>query len=296
MQMVKPLLTILLVISMGSSALADGYSVDKEMNVAVINDIDIGYLVAGEFDAPAVILIMGLTASHRLWPEDFVNQLTAFGYRVVLFDNRDTGASQRMDHLGEPTLWWEMIKNAIGFGIDAPYSLGDMAKDTIGVMDELGIKQAHIVGASMGGMIAQTVAARYPERTLTLTSIMSTTGAPDLPEPQGDAGSNLQDLGGAEGDVAKQLNDLGMYPKSMPRQLLAIVAAGDRTLEVASIKSPTLVVHGKDDPLLPVAHGQRTHETISGSSYVVFEGMAHDLPEAVVGKLVLEMVNFFGPS
>lgn len=294
--MVKPLLTLLLVISMVSSAFADGYSVDKELNVAVINDIDIGYIVAGEVDAPPVVLIMGLTASHRLWPENFVDQLTASGYRVVLFDNRDTGASQRMDHLGEPTLWWEMIKSAIGFDVSAPYSLGDMAQDTIGVMDELGIKKAHIVGASMGGMIAQTVAARFPERTLTLTSIMSTTGAPDLPEPEGDAGSNLQDLGGAEGDRAQQLNDLGIYPTAMPRQLLAIVAAGDRTLEVASIKSPTLVVHGKDDPLLPVAHGQRTHETISGSSYVVYDGMAHNLPDTVVGQLVQEMVGLFERS
>ncbi|MEQ9451768.1 MAG: alpha/beta hydrolase [Pseudomonadales bacterium] len=280
----------------GSAVWAAPYSHDKAMNVAVINNIDIGYVVAGEVDAPAVMLIMGLTASHRLWPEALVNGLVDAGYRVVLFDNRDTGDSARLDQLGTPVLWWEMVKNTLGFDVNAPYTLGDMADDTIGVMDELGIERAHIVGASMGGMIAQTLAARYPERTRSLVSIMSTTGAPHLPEAEDEAGEGLQNLGDSAGEVAANLRAMGMYPEAMPRQLMAIIAAGDRTAEVAGIRAPTLVVHGAVDPLLPLAHGEHTHQTISHSAYEVYAEMAHDFPEDVVPKLVARMSEFFRNS
>ncbi|NKB97173.1 MAG: alpha/beta fold hydrolase [Pseudomonadales bacterium] len=266
------------------------YSHDKETNVATINGVELAYVVAGEVDATPIVLIMGLTASHRLWNEAFVQGLVDAGYRVVLFDNRDTGDSERLDRLGEPTIWWEMLKNVIGIGVDAPYTLNDMAADTVGVMDELGIKRAHVVGASMGGMIAQVVAAEYPGRARSLVSIMSTTGAPHLPDPEEQAAADLQGLGDAEGDGAAQMEALGIYPEAMPRQLLAIVAAGDRSEQVQSIAVPTLVQHGAQDTLLPPPHGAHTAELIGDAKYVVYDDMGHNLPDEVVPLLVKDIV------
>lgn len=266
------------------------YSRDKETNVATINEVELAYVVAGDVEATPIMLIMGLTASHRLWNESFVHGLVDAGYRVVMFDNRDTGDSERLDRLGEPTLWWEMIKNVFGIGVDPAYTLNDMAADAVGVMDELGIKSAHVVGASMGGMIAQIVAAEYPERTRSLVSIMSTTGAPHLPEAEEQAADGLQGLGDAEGDAMAQLQAMGFYPEAMPRQLVAIVAAGDRSEQVQTISVPTLVQHGINDTLLPPPHGEHTAELIEGSKYVVYEGMGHDMPEEVVPTLVADIV------
>ena len=289
-------LTALLVMALAfaTSVEARTYSHDKAMEVATINGVELAYTVAGDVQAPAVILVMGLTASHKLWPEALVNGLTEQGYRVVLFDNRDTGDSERLARMGEPTLWWQMLKNVVGFGVDAPYKLSDMAQDVVGVMDELGIKQGHVVGASMGGMIAQIVAAEHSDRVSSLVSIMSTTGAPDLPEAQDGAGGDLMEIGGAEEDQTRALNEMGIFPGAFTRQLLAIVDAGDRTEQVKSIGVPTLVVHGAKDPLLPLPHGERTHENIAGSRMVVYDNMAHDLPDDVVPQLVTELVSHFG--
>jgi pimeloyl-ACP methyl ester carboxylesterase len=269
------------------------YSRDTPMTVARLNGIDIAYQVVGDAQAPPVLMVMGLSGSHRLWGEDIVNGLTAAGYRVVLFDNRDTGQSARLDELGTPTIWWEMIKNMIGLDVDAPYSLDDMAEDGISVLDELGIERAHIVGASMGGMIAQIIAAEHAPRALTLVSIMSTTGAPHLPEAEEQAAEGLLDIAGSEGDATARMHEIGIYPEAMPRQLMAIISAGDRSAQVQTITVPTLVVHGADDTLLPPPHGEHTHEMIRGSTYVVFEGMGHNLPEPVVPDVVAAMVNHF---
>lgn len=275
----------------GSGLAHARYSHEKETNVATINDVELAYVVAGEVDAIPIVLVMGLTASHRLWHEGFVHGLVDAGYRVVLFDNRDTGDSERLDRLGEPTLWWEMLKNVVGISVDAPYSLNDMAADTIGVMDELGIKRAHIVGASMGGMIAQIVAANYPERTRSLVSIMSTTGAPHLPEPLEQAAADLQGLGEVDGESAERMAALGIYPEAMPRQLLAIVAAGDRSEQVKSIAVPTLVQHGADDTLLPPPHGAHTAALIGDAKYVVYDGMGHNLPDEVIPSLLKDIIS-----
>jgi pimeloyl-ACP methyl ester carboxylesterase len=272
------------------------YSRDQPMSVVNVDGVEIAYTEAGDLSAPPVMLVMGLTASHRLWGEDFVNGIVDAGYRVVLFDNRDTGESARLDSLGTPTLWWQMLKATIGFDVDAPYSLSDMAADAIAVLDALGIEQAHIVGASMGGMIAQIIAADYPERTTSLVSIMSTTGAPHLPEAKGGAGDDLLDLASSEGDVEAQLNDMGMFPDAMPRQLMAIVSAGDRSASVATIKSPTLVLHGEDDNLLPPEHGRHTHEMIGGSKFVVYPGMGHNMPPEVVPLMLQAMQLHFAPA
>ena len=171
-------LTLLLPL-LAATALA-GYSREQPMTVAELNGIDIAYTTTGAAEGPAVLMVMGLTGSHRLWGEDLINGLAAEGYRVILFDNRDTGESARLDELGTPSLWWQLFKNWAGFEVDAPYSLADMADDGIAVLDALDIDQAHIVGASMGGMIAQIMAAEHPDRALTLVSIMSTTGGAGL--------------------------------------------------------------------------------------------------------------------
>lgn len=278
------------------AATAGPYSRDQPVTVAPLNGIDIAYKTIGEADDPPVLMVMGLTASHRLWGEDVVNGLVASGYQVILFDNRDTGDSSFLDELGTPTLWWEFLKNAIGFEISAPYSLQDMAADGIAVLDQLEIERAHIVGASMGGMIAQVIAAEHADRALSLVSIMSTTGAPHLPEPEDQASEGLLEMGGSEGDAATRLHAMGIYPEAMPRQLMAIMSAGDRSAQVADISVPTLVLHGEDDTLLQPEHGAHTHELITGSKFVVYEGMGHNMPAEVVPALVAEMVSHFAAN
>jgi pimeloyl-ACP methyl ester carboxylesterase len=250
--------------------------------------VNIAYQVIGSPAEPAVVLIMGLGASHALWGDAFVQGIRQAGYRVILLDNRDVGASSRFTAWGEPTLWWELLKNQLGFAVNAPYLLADMADDVIAVMDTLEIQKAHIVGASMGGMIAQIVAARYPQRTQSLVSIMSTTGAPHLPPPSGASADMLNGL--ADGDAAEAQITLmkarGFYPEAIPRQLLAIIKTGDRSMEVAGITAPTLVLHGADDTLLPPAHGEHTATLIQGATLKIFTGMGHDLPEPVLPGLL----------
>jgi pimeloyl-ACP methyl ester carboxylesterase len=277
---------------LASSSLG-AYSRDQPMTVERLNGVNIAYTTVGNAQDPAVLMVMGLTGSHRLWGEDLINGLADAGFRVILFDNRDTGDSVRLDNLGTPTLWWELFKNWAGFEVDAPYSLNDMADDGIAVLDALGIARAHIVGASMGGMIAQIIAAEYPDRSLSLVSIMSTTGAPHLPPAEDQASDGLLNIASAEGDASSQLNDIGIYPEAMPRQLMAIIAAGDRTEQVQTITRPTLVLHGQNDTLLPPPHGEHTHENISGSRFVIYPEMGHDMPGEVVPFITTDMVEHF---
>ena len=279
-------------ILMTGSVRAD-YTGDEPLTVAAINGVDIAYKSVGPDDSPAVLMVMGLTGSHRLWGQDIVQGLLDNGYRVILFDNRDTGDSARLDALGTPVLWWEMLKNALGFEVNAPYSLRDMAQDAIGLMDVLNLSHAHVVGASMGGMIAQIIAAEHPQRTQSLVSIMSTTGAPHLPQPEEQAADGLLGIADTEGDASSELNEMGIYPEAMPRQLMAIVAAGDRSAQVQTIAVPTLVLHGAEDTLLPPPHGEHTHALIDGSTYVVYPDMGHNLPAAVVPEVVDAMHELF---
>ena len=264
-----------------------------ELQRADVNGVSIAYRVLGEEGDPAVVMVMGLGGSHMLWGDGLPFELADAGYRVVLFDNRDVGGSQRFDAWGEPTLWWQFLKAEFGFEVDAPYDLADMAADTIGLMDRLEIEQAHVVGASMGGMIAQVIAARYPERLLSLVSIMSTPGfADDLPPSSPEAGGQLDELASGESgeDLTARLHAMGLYPEAMPRQIMAILRSGDRRDEVRTIRAPTLVLHGADDELIPPRHGEFTAELIDGARYVEFDGMAHDLPAAVLPAIVSAMV------
>jgi pimeloyl-ACP methyl ester carboxylesterase len=265
-----------------------------ELNFATVNDVKIAYRVLGDNSDPAVMMIMGLGSSQVLWGDRLPTTLVAAGYQVVLFDNRDVGDSQRFDEYGEPLVWWQLLKNKFGFEVDAYYDLSDMANDTVALMDALDIEQAHVIGASMGGMIAQIVAARYPQRTASLTSIMSTPGFADhLPQPNPEASDRLTDLAnsGDENEDRARLHRIGLYPEAMPRQVMAIFKSGDRSEEVKTIRAPTLVLHGEDDTLIPPRHGEYTAELIRGSKFIAFAGMGHNIPDAVLPTLAGNIID-----
>ena len=264
------------------------------LSYATVNNIEIAYKVIGEDDHPAVLLIMGLGASHILWGDNLVMQLADAGYRIVLFDNRDTGDSQRLEEFGQPLLWWQLLKARFGFDVDADYTLEDMAQDSVALLDELDIEQAHIVGASMGGMIAQAVASNHPSRVLSLVSIMSTPGFGDhLPPPSSEANDQLTNMAKDKVDNRARLRQLGIYTESMPRQIMAVLKSGDRTEAVKTISAPTLVIHGVDDPLIPLPHGEYTAELIRESKFVALEGMAHNIPTEILPEILSHMVQHF---
>lgn len=274
---------------------------------------DSGPGVAGE-ERPAVLLIMGLGMQLVAWPEPMVQALIDAGYRVIRFDNRDVGLSQKMDALGQPSLVWQSIRYKLGLQVRAPYSVADMAKDALGVLDALSIDKAHVVGVSMGGMIAQRMALISPQRLLSLTSVMSSSGAKGLPyaspevvkvmisRPDGRKPIALLDyyvkLFAAIGspDYPVDLLELrerimlgmtrGFHPVGTLRQTLAAMADHDRADQLGQIQVPTLVVHGKADPLVPYPCGEDTARRIPGAKMVGIEGMGHDLAPGVVDLLL----------
>ncbi len=237
---------------------------------------------------PKLLLIMGLGGGGYAWGDAFVKTLESRGLEVIVIDNRDTGESDFFSAWGQPTLWWQLLKYKLGLSVDAPYSLAEMAQDSIAVLDTAGYQRVHVAGASMGGMIAQVVAARFPERVVSLTSIMSTTFAPHLPPPTANAEGNLRDLAGGDAETSRdqRMRDRGFYPESMERHLMAIFKSGDRTEEVATITSPTLVIHGSEDPLVPPEHGIHTAEQVEGARFVLIDGMGHNMPEALHPQIV----------
>lgn len=264
---------------------------------------------------PVVQLIMGLGMQLVAWPPALVQALVDAGYRVIRHDNRDIGLSQHFDHLGPPNLLWEMVKLKTGFTPAAPYTVHDMALDAVGVLDALGIPQAHVVGVSMGGMIAQRVALAAPHRVLSLTSIMSSSGARGLPEAKGPVLRALLSRPAGTGRDAvvdhyvKLFRVIGSpgYPVEEPvlrerilaglersyhpagtlRQMVAIGAdTGRRAAELGRITAPTLVLHGKDDPLVPYPCGVDTAKRIPNARLVGIGGMGHDLPPGVVERLL----------
>lgn len=268
---------------------------------------------AGE-DRPAVLLIMGLGMQLVAWPPQLVQALADAGYRVVRHDNRDVGLSQHLDTLGKPNLIWEGIKYKLGLTPRAPYSLRDMAADSLGVLDALGLDKVHVVGVSMGGMIAQRLALMAPRRVRSLTSIMSSSGAKGLPQARRKVTRTL--LGRPDNNSVEAVGDhyvklfkvigspgfptpepemrerirhglqRSFHPVGTMRQMLAIIADTDRAKELARITAPTLVLHGKADPLVPYAHGEDTARRIAGARLVGIEGMGHDLPPGVVARLL----------
>ena len=268
---------------------------------------------------PVVVLIMGLGMQLVAWPLQLVDALVAAGYRVIRHDNRDIGLSQKFDDKGVPNLLWESIKLKLGVTLRPPYSLNDMALDTVGVLDALGVAQAHIVGASMGGMIAQRVALAAPGRTLSLTSIMSTSGAKGLPNPKAKViralmarpkGQDreailkhyvhlLRVIGSPafpmeESLVRERISaglDRSYAPFGTMRQMVAIAADTGRARALANISAPTLVLHGKADPLVPYACGEDTARRIAGARMVGIDGMGHDLPPEVITRRLPPMLG-----
>lgn len=275
------------------------------------NGITIEYESFGPADRETVLLIMGLGGQLTMWPVELCNELVARGYRAIRFDNRDVGLSTKFDAAGMPDMAAIFGALMAGKPASAAYSLDDMAKDAVGLLDALGVQKAHIVGASMGGMIAQLVAANHPERTLSLTSIMSSTGNPALPQARPEAMEVLMSPAAPAGDIEaivargiKAWNTIGspgyrtdektlrewvlrdatrsFYPVGIARQMAAIVANGDRREKLKKVKAPTVVLHGADDPLVPVEGGKDTAASIAGAELRIVPGMGHDFPIALV--------------
>lgn len=293
----KTILLSLLLLVLVNSSYADfsrDYIDGHQLNTVTVNSIDIAYRVLGQGEGrPKVLMIMGLGGSNVAWGDNLIRGLVDNGYEVVIYDNRDTGASTSFDEWGQPTLWLQLLKHSLRLPVNAPYHLNDMAADAVALMDSIGYSKAHIVGVSMGGMIAQIVAARYPQRTRSLISIMSSTMARHLPAPTDLAEGRLRELaeGEAEAEREAAIRNRGFYPQTMPRHLMAIFKAGDRSAEVAGIQASTLVLHGADDGLLPPAHGMHTAELINDARFVLLQDMGHNIPTALVPDIVAHMTQ-----
>lgn len=264
------------------------------------NGIDIEYETHGDPKNPPLLLIMGLGAQLITWDDEFVEQLADRGFYVIRYDNRDSGLSTKMDAAGPAD-----IAAAYSGNPKPAYTLDVLAADAVGVLDALHIPAAHIVGASMGGFIAQLVAINHPERTLSLTSIMSGPGGHDAIPPTPEAGAFLvgrpgpskaeiiefalasRRILGGEGnpfDVeqetakAERAYERSYHPAGFGRQLVAILAASTRIPALRKLKVPALVVHGADDPLVPPENGRRVAAAVPGARYVELPGAGHNLP------------------
>ncbi|WP_073973852.1 alpha/beta fold hydrolase [Erythrobacter donghaensis] len=282
--------------------------------------IEIFYEEHGDPQAPAMLLVMGLGAQMTLWPDELVAALASEGFRVIRYDNRDIGLSQKMEGQRAPSPAVQVLRKKIGFPAKVPYTLKDMADDGIGVLDALGIDRAHVVGASMGGMIVQLMAIHHAERLMSMTSIMSTTGSGRLPQAEPNAiGALTAPLKGTDEEtlVAHGLNIIrnigtpdsaefpfdeayqrervlanmrrSVYPAGLPRQLAAILDDGDRTKRLGAVRTPTLVLHGEADPLVKLPGGEATAAAIPGARLVTIPGWGHDLPLKLVPRLASEI-------
>jgi pimeloyl-ACP methyl ester carboxylesterase len=264
-----------------------------------VGDVELCYETFGDPADPAMLLIMGLGTQMLGWADDLCAQLAARGFHVIRFDNRDIGRSTRMKGVRPPTLGQIVRRDRRAAG----YLLADMAGDAVGLLDHLGIDRAHVVGASMGGMIAQTIAARHPERVLSLVSIMSNTGGRLRGQPAlrtypvflrrspADRDGYVEHIvrlfrvigspGFDEAELREMLGrsyDRGYDPAGPGRQLAALLASGDRTAELRTITAPTLVIHGTKDRLVAPSGGRATARAIPGARLLMIQGMGHDLP------------------
>ena len=284
------------------------------MAAITANGIKIEYETHGDPAHPPMLLIMGLGMQLTRWPIELVDALVARGYYVIRHDNRDIGLSTHFDEAGKPSLPRVVLTRLFGMRPRLAYYLSDMADDAVGLLDALKIERAHIVGASMGGMIAQHVAARYPERTRSLTSVMSTTGRRGLPRATPEAMAVLTkrplnaDLATILEFGVKAARAVGspaypapearlrekteldfhrsFHPVGALRQMAAIVADGDRRAMLRKVTAPTLVIHGEADPLVPVEGGHDTAASIKGAKLHLVPGMGHDLPLELVDEIV----------
>ncbi len=272
------------------------------------NGIELEYEEFGDADAPVFLLIMGLANQLVGWPEDFCQQLAATGRRVIRFDNRDVGLSSRMDHFGLPRVWPMFPRYAMGLPVRPPYSLSDMAADAAGLLDALGIEQADVAGASMGGMITQLLAIEHPHKVRSFTSIFSTTGSRRLPWPRPFALRAILRTPPTERDARiefgvnlyRTLHGTGGLPyepdlirerisrswernrdsTGSVRQFTAVLGATDRTEALGQVQIPAAVVHGNNDPLVNIGHGRATAAALPNAKLTVIDGLGHGLPRA----------------
>ena len=278
------------------------------------NGTTLEYESLGPDDAPAILLVMGLGMQLVAWPDAFCGRLVQGGYRVIRFDNRDSGLSQKFDHLGRPKVGRAVLRAMLNLPVRAPYALDDMARDAVGLLDALGLPAAHVVGASMGGMIGQLIAADHPQRTRSFTQIMSTTGARRLRQPSARVRRALLARPAQPASVdelvahferlfaiigspdyptppdefrarIRRSIERSHYPDGFMRQLTAILASGDRSHALGRIRCPTLVIHGKADPLVPVEGGIDTARKIRDARLALIDGYGHDFPPQLAGRL-----------
>jgi len=279
-----------------------------------VNNLQIEYDTFGEPGADPLLLIMGLGTQMTAWSPDFCNALAAHGHYVIRFDNRDIGLSTKFDNAKAPSRLRYVMNHLFRTSLQAPYSLEDMASDAAGVLEALDIGSAHVVGASMGGMIAQLVTVRYPQRVRSLTSLMSSSGDRHLPKPRPDVVHHMFESRPETGDAEAMLKHViktaklisspryprsdeqwreliaaalqrSFYPMGFARQMAAVIADGSRVQRLKTIDTPTLVIHGSEDPLIPVECGVDTARHIKGARLEIIEGMGHDIPPQLVGTL-----------
>ena len=290
-------------------------------NIAA-NTISLHYESLGNENDPPILLIMGLAVQMILWPDAFCQLLVDKGFRVIRFDNRDVGLSTHLDHLGVPNIALEYVKFMMRLPMKSAYLIDDMAADTAALIDALELKRPHVVGASMGGMIAQNLAANYPEKVASLTSIMSTTGRRSLPKPTWKTMRAIMQPPAKKGDTQGAIDRMirvfnvissktyppdpvhmrdmcarhiarANYPPGGARQLMAIAASDDRTYTVRKIKAPTLVLHGDEDQLVsPVCGMETAREIVYGGGKAkisIVKGMGHDLPVPLLPQIAEEI-------
>lgn len=280
---------------------------------ADLGAVQLAYQTFGEARKPALLLIMGLGTQMVAWDDDFCRLLAAAGFFVIRFDNRDIGRSSHLQGAPVPDLDELTRRQASGQAVEVPYALLDMARDAVGLLAVLDVAAAHVAGVSMGAMIGQEMAINFPHKILSLTSIMSTTGAPDLPPPTPEALAVLMEpfptkhegyvkafvkaykvLSGPHFPMnearahawAEAHYRRGLNPNGVARQMAAIIASGDRSAALRAVKVPTLVLHGSADPLLPLACGEATARAIPESRLEILEGMGHVIPEALWPRIV----------
>ncbi len=288
------------------------------MPKAKANNIEIEYDTFGDSSSKPLLLVMGLGAQMITWFEELCMMFVDKGFYVIRFDNRDVGLSTKFEEAGVPNILKEYSARQRGKTISPPYTVEDMADDAVGLLDALNIEKAHICGASMGGMIVQIIAFRHPTRVLSLTSIMSTTGNPNLPQPKPEIlqlllkpaptdrqayieestkrrriyyGSGFPFPEDEYRELAATFYDRSFYPQGMVRQIWAILGTENRVPKLGSIKVPTLIIHGGDDPLVPVEGGKETAASIPGAELIIIEGMGHSLPPETWPQIVDAIAN-----
>jgi pimeloyl-ACP methyl ester carboxylesterase len=294
----------------------DNSEFDNNINV---NGVDIAYQLHGNPSHPTLLLIHGLSTPLTGWPSVMVESLVAANFQVLLVDNRDVGRSQQLDHLPIPNMVWVITKLKLGLSIKTPYQLEDMMQDTVALLDALTLPEVHVVGASMGGMIGQLMAIHHPQRVKTLTSIMSTTGYKKLPRIDKNirevllkkpASKDYQDqmyyhikkwqvIGSPDypssdtylNEYVDSMLQRGITAKGTMRQMLAIMAAGNRQNALSKLDIPSLVIHGDCDGLVNPAGGKATVKAIPNAKLKIYPGMGHDFPVELIPNIVDDIVT-----